>query len=355
LHPVSLHKKPAKRRGDAMKRADFQRVIDEEKKTLECYLCAHNCHIKDGKRGICQVRENREGVLFSLNYGKLVSQNVDPIEKKPLFHFLPGTYSYSIATVGCNFRCSHCQNYDISQYPRLHEGSIIGNSATPEEVVAAARNYGCSSISYTYIEPTIFFEFAYECAQLAHEKGIKNVFVSNGYTSPEATRKIAPVLDGNNIDLKAFTDKFYREVCGAKLAPVLETIRLMKELGVWVEVTTLVIPGWNDSESELQEIARFIKSIDPEMPWHVTRFHPTFKMTDRGATPASTLKRAREIGLSEGLRYVFVGNIPGDGGENTICPSCRRSVVERVGFSIISQHLKDGKCGYCGEPIAGVY
>jgi pyruvate formate lyase activating enzyme len=338
-----------------MKIADFQRVLDGEKKTVECYLCSHRCHIKDGRRGICQVRENREGVLYSLVYGKLISQNVDPIEKKPLFHLLPGSLSYSIATVGCNFRCSHCQNYDISQYPRMHDGAVIGTSVTPEQVATSAQEYGCQSISYTYIEPTIFFEFAYECAQLAHERGIKNVFVSNGYTSPEATKKIAPFLDGNNIDLKAFTDKFYREVCGAKLAPVLETIELMKELGVWVEVTTLVIPGWNDTDSELKKIARFIKGIDPEMPWHVTRFHPTFKMTDRGATPSSTLQRARQIGIAEGLKYVFVGNIPGEDGENTICPQCGEKVVERTGFSIMSQNLANGKCGNCGHSIAGVF
>ena len=338
-----------------MKIADFQRVLDGEKKTVECYLCSHRCHIKDGRRGICQVRENREGVLYSLVYGKLISQNVDPIEKKPLFHLLPGSLSYSIATVGCNFRCSHCQNYDISQYPRMHDGAVIGTSVTPEQVVTSAQEYGCQSISYTYIEPTIFFEFAYECAQLAHERGIKNVFVSNGYTSSEATKKIAPFLDGNNIDLKAFTDKFYREVCGAKLAPVLETIELMKELGVWVEVTTLVIPGWNDTDSELKEIARFIKGIDPEMPWHVTRFHPTFKMTDRGATPSSALQRARQIGIAEGLKYVFVGNIPGEDGENTICPQCGEKVVERMGFSIMSQNLANGKCGNCGHSIAGVF
>ena len=338
-----------------MKKADFQQVINDEKKNVECFLCAHNCHIKKGKRGLCQVRENRDGVLYSLVYGKIISQNIDPIEKKPLFHLLPGSFSYSIATVGCNFRCSHCQNYDISQYPKIHDGAIIGNGATPEEIVTSAQKHGCRSISYTYIEPTIFFEFAYDCAQLAHENRIKNVFVSNGYTSPEATRKIAPFLDGNNIDLKAFTDKFYREVCGAKLGPVLDTISLMKELGVWVEVTTLVIPGWNDSDSELQEIARFIKGVDPEMPWHVTRFHPTFKMTDRGATPSFTLQRAREIGMAEGLKYVFVGNIPGEGGENTICPQCRETVVERMGFSILSQNLKNGGCGNCGEAIAGVF
>ncbi len=338
-----------------MKIAEFQRILDEEKKVVECFLCNHHCHIKVGRRGICQVRKNREGVLYSLVYGKIVSQNVDPIEKKPLFHLLPGSLSYSIATVGCNFRCSHCQNYDLSQHPRLHRGAIAGSNVTPELIVNSALEYGCKSISYTYIEPTIFYEFAYECAQLAHEKGIMNVFVSNGYTSPEATRKLAPYLNGNNIDLKAFTDKFYREVCGAKLAPVLETIRLMKELGVWVEVTTLVIPGWNDSDEELREIAQFIKSIDPEMPWHVTRFHPTFKMTDRNATPVSTLQRARQIGMTEGLKYVFVGNIPGEDGENTICPQCSKTVVERMGFSIVSQNLENGKCGNCSQIIAGVF
>jgi len=338
-----------------MKTADFQKVLDAEKKTVECFLCNHRCHIKEGRRGICQVRENRDGTLYSLVYGKLVSQNVDPIEKKPLFHFLPGTLSYSIATVGCNFRCAHCQNYDISQYPRLHNGAIAGSSVTPGHVVESAIEYGCRSISYTYIEPTIFFEFAYDCARLAHDRGVKNVFVSNGYTSPEATKKIAPFLDGNNIDLKAFTDKFYREVCGAKLAPVLDTILLMKELGVWVEVTTLVIPGWNDSDSELKEIARFIKGVDLEMPWHVTRFHPTYKMTDRNATPVSTLMRARQIGMAEGLKYVFVGNIPGEGGENTICPRCGETVVERFGFSISSHNLKGDKCGNCDQPIAGVF
>jgi pyruvate formate lyase activating enzyme len=338
-----------------MKIADFQKILDEKKKSVECFLCSHRCHIKNGKRGICKVREKKDGVLYSLVYGKIISQNVDPIEQKPLFHLLPGSLSYSIATVGCNFRCSHCQNYDISQYPRMHNGAIAGSNVSPELIVNSAIEYGCKSISYTYIEPTIFFEFAFECAQLAHERGIKNVFVSNGYTSPEATRKFAPYLDGNNIDLKAFTDKFYREVCGAKLAPVLDTIKLMKELGVWVEVTTLVIPGWNDSDKELQEIARFIKSIDPEMPWHVTRFHPTFKMTDRSATPVATLQRARQIGITEGLKYVFVGNIPGEDGENTICPQCSGIVVERMGFSIRSQNQKNGKCGNCGHSIAGVF
>lgn len=338
-----------------MKRADFQEVVDHEKKIVQCFLCAHRCRIKEGQRGRCQVRENRDSVLCSLVYGRLVSSNIDPIEKKPLFHVLPGSRSFSIATVGCNFRCRHCQNYTISQFPHLHGGEIAGSVATAEQVVESAARNGCQSISYTYIEPTVFYEFAYDCATLAHQQGIKNVFVSNGYTSPEATRKIAPVLDANNIDLKSFSDKFYREICGAKLKPVLDTIYLMKALGVWVEVTTLIIPGWNDSDRELRDIAEFIKGVDPNMPWHVSRFHPTFKMTDREMTPVSTLRRARDIGLAVGLNYVYEGNVPGEKGENTRCPGCGKTVVERRGFAIIGNELENGACVFCGQVIAGIY
>ncbi len=335
--------------------AKFQKIIDEEKKLLQCFLCSHRCRIKIGKRGICGVRENREGKLYSLVYGRIVSENVDPIEKKPIFHMLPASLSYSISTVGCNFRCQHCQNYGISQYPHQHKGEITGSHRTPEQVVEAALERRCKSISYTYVEPTIFYEFAYDTAKLAHQKGIKNVFVSNGYTTPEAVSEIAPYLDANNIDLKAFSDKFYREVCGAKLAPVLDTITQMKELGVWVEVTTLVIPGWNDTDKELQSIAEFIKGIDPQIPWHVTAFYPTYKMIDRGATPVSTLRRAREIGKAAGLHYVYVGNVPGEGGENTFCKRCSKEIINRTGFSISSVHMDGNRCGYCKEPVAGIF
>ncbi|MGV1099499.1 AmmeMemoRadiSam system radical SAM enzyme [Thiovibrio sp. JS02] len=339
-----------------MQDARFYRTIDSKTLEVQCHLCNHHCRIPNGKRGICQVRENQGGVLKSLNYGRLVSENIDPIEKKPIFHLLPGTRSYSIATVGCNFRCKHCQNYEISQYPRLSPGPLPGTLRTPAEVVSAARESRCQSISYTYVEPTIFYEFAYDCAKLAKEAGIRNIFVSNGYTGAEATRELAPVLDANNIDLKAFTDKFYREVCKARLQPVLDTIKLMHELGVWVEVTTLVIPGLNDSEAELLDIARFIKSISVDIPWHVTRFWPTYEMTDRPPTPHSTLIRAREIGLAEGLRFVYVGNIPGGEGENTYCPECKTLLIERIGFSI-SQLLvsAEGACPKCGTRIAGVF
>ena len=334
-----------------MKEAMFYEKL--ENGTVRCFLCAHHCLIKDDKRGICHVRKNIDGTLYSLVYGKVVSMNIDPIEKKPLFHFLPGSTSFSIATVGCNFHCEHCQNSEISQYPKEHE-DIPGQSVTPEAIVEAAKSNGCESISYTYTEPTIFFEFAYDCAKLAHGKGIKNVFVSNGYTSPEATRVIAPYLAGNNIDLKG-GDDFYKKICGAKLEPVKDTIRLMKELGVWVEVTTLIIPDYNDSEDDLRNIAEFIKSVDSSIPWHVTQFYPTYKLIDKPRTPVKTLRRAREIGFETGLKYVYEGNIPGEGGENTYCPDCKELLIKRFGFSIIESKIKDGRCSKCGIEIKGVW
>jgi pyruvate formate lyase activating enzyme len=335
-----------------MKEAMFYDRLDEKK--VRCFLCAHHCVIKEGKRGICSVRENRDGTLYSLIYGKLISMNIDPIEKKPLFHFLPGSTSFSIATVGCNFRCEHCQNNEISQYPKEHGGDIMGQPATPEAVVEAAVRNGCESISYTYTEPTIFFEFAYDCAKLAHQKGIRNVFVSNGYTGPEAAKAIAPFLDGNNIDLKG-GDEFYKKICGARLEPVKETIRLMKELGVWVEVTTLVIPDHNDSEKDLRDIAEFISSVDPSMPWHVTQFYPTYRILDKPRTPVKTLRRAREIGFEAGLKYVYEGNVSGEGGENTYCPDCKELLIRRFGFRISENTIKDGKCPKCGHDIKGVW
>ncbi|MFA5353926.1 MAG: AmmeMemoRadiSam system radical SAM enzyme [Thermodesulfovibrionales bacterium] len=319
---------------------------------VRCHLCSHYCIISPGKRGICAVRENRDGTLYSLVYGKVIARHIDPIEKKPLFHFHPGSRSYSISTVGCNFRCHHCQNSEISQYPREYP-DIPGQEMTPEDVVDEALASGCRSIAYTYTEPTIFFEFAYDCARLARERGLKNVFVSNGYTTPEATRLIAPYLDANNIDLKG-DDEFYRKVCGARLQPVLDTIRFMKELGVWVEVTTLIIPHYNDSEKFLQWAVEYIASVDRAIPWHVTQFYPTYKIMDQPRTPVSTLRRARETGLKAGLKYVYEGNVPGEGGENTYCPSCRELLIERFGFSLTRIGMKDSRCGKCGALIDGI-
>lgn len=335
-----------------MKEAMLYEKGDE--KEVRCFLCAHGCVIKDGKRGVCSARENRGGTLYSLVYGRAVSMNIDPIEKKPLFHFLPGSLSFSIATAGCNFHCIHCQNFEISQFLKEYGGSIPGQYVTPEAIVEAVVRNGCESISYTYTEPTIFFEFAYDCAKLAHKRGIKNVFVSNGYTSPEATKVIAPYLDGNNIDLKGNNDH-YKKICGATLEPVKETIKLMKELGVWVEVTTLIIPDHNDSEEDLRNIADFIKSVSPFMPWHVTRFYPTYKLVDKPRTPIRTLRRARDIGFEMGLKYVYEGNVPGEGGENTYCPDCKELLIRRSGFSVVEDKIRDGRCSKCGIEIKGVW
>jgi pyruvate formate lyase activating enzyme len=333
--------------------ARFWESLEDRK--VQCHLCAHECKIDPEKRGLCHVRQNRDGELFSLNYGKIIAEHIDPIEKKPLFHFLPGTRSYSIATVGCNFMCLHCQNYDISQYPRLHGGLIRGEEREPEAIVAYALASHSASISYTYTEPTIFMEYAQDVGKLAREQGLKNVFVSNGFMTEASATALAEFIDGDNVDLKSMRDDFYRKVCKARLQPVLDTIARLKKLGVWLEVTTLVIPGQNDSPEELTEIAQFIKGVGPDIPWHVTAFHPTFKMMDRPATPAATLRRAREIGLKEGLRYVYTGNIPGEGGESTYCYSCQEVLIERLGYSIRRYHLQDGKCPKCRTPIDGVW
>ncbi|MBW1971217.1 MAG: AmmeMemoRadiSam system radical SAM enzyme [Deltaproteobacteria bacterium] len=320
---------------------------------VKCNLCNHRCKIAPKKRGICGVRENIDGTLYTLVYPKAISSNLDPIEKKPIFHLFPGSYSYSIATVGCNFRCKHCQNAEISQMVFDHK-KIIGSDYPPENVVRDALDTNSKSIAYTYTEPTIFFEYAYDTSVIAHEKGIKNVFVTNGYMTKEAIDAISPYLDAANVDLKAFTEKFYKDICAAKLEPVLESIRYMKKKGIWVEVTTLIIPGLNDSEEELKQIADFIFSVGEEVPWHVSAFYPTYRLTDRSRTPASTLKKAREIGIQRGLRYVYTGNIPGDEGENTYCYNCKKLLIKRFGFQITKKDIKDGKCIYCGAQIDGI-
>jgi len=335
-----------------MKQAMFQEAREGEK--VQCSLCSHRCLVLPGKRGICAVRENRDGILYTLIYDKVIAHHVDPIEKKPLFHFLPGSQSFSIATPGCNFHCLHCQNADISQLPRDRDGMIAGEAISPRQIVDAALAAGCASIPYTYTEPTIFFELAFDTARIAADSGLKNVFVSNGYITPEALREIKPYLHAANIDLKGYSDDFYKKVCGARLQPVLDSIRLYRELGIWIEITTLVIPGHNDSDDELKGIAQFIRSVGEDIPWHVSRFHPTYKLTDRTVTPVETLKRARRIGFDAGLRYVYEGNIPGEG-EDTVCWSCRKTLVKRIGFSVRQSLIKDGMCGYCGVPIAGVW
>ncbi len=331
-----------------MKEARWYQKLSNSR--VRCDLCNHRCVIEDGKLGICAVRENRSGTLYSLVYGKLIASHVDPIEKKPLFHFLPGTTSFSIATVGCNFRCAHCQNADIAQMPADHN-RIMGQDTPPESIVNAAERNRCESISYTYTEPTIFMEYAYDIAILAKEKGLKNVFVSNGYMTEEALNDVAPYLDAANVDLKGFTEEHYQKVCGARLKPVLDTLKLMKELGIWVEITTLVIPTVNDSEKDLRGIAEFILGLGVETPWHVSRFHPTYRMLDLPPTPVSSVVKARQIGLEVGLRYVYTGNAPGDDGENTYCYNCKRVLIPRYGYQLGKANIKDSNCEYCGAKI----
>jgi pyruvate formate lyase activating enzyme len=326
----------------------------EDDNAVRCHLCAQHCYIADGRLGVCKVRQNVGGTLYTLVYGRAVSANVDPVEKKPLFHFYPGTAAYSIATAGCNFRCEWCQNWQISQMPRERD-RIAGKWLPPEAVVAGAKRSHSRSIAYTYTEPTIFFEYAYDTARLAHEAGIANVYVTNGYMTGEMLETFDPYLDGANVDLKAFRDETYKRHVGARLQPILDSLKTMKRLGVWVEVTTLVIPDLNDDPSELRDAAKFVaQELGVDTPWHISRFFPAYQMTDRPHTPVETLRRAREIGLEEGLRYVYVGNVPGEGHEDTICPGCGRTLIRRHGFGVLSNAVRGGCCPDCGTAIAGV-
>jgi pyruvate formate lyase activating enzyme len=326
-----------------------------ENNDVKCRLCNHHCIIKSGNRGICGVRENQSGTLKTLVYGRLIARHVDPIEKKPLFHFLPGSSSYSIASVGCNFKCDFCQNADISQMPSDRIGLILGDPSTPDEVVKAAVKAKCKSISYTYTEPTIYFEFAYNTAKHAHENGLKNVFVTNGYMTREALDVIHPYLDAANVDLKAFTDTFYKKICRARLQPVKANLMYMKSLGIFLEITTLLIPGLNDGKEELKQIADFlVRSLGPETPWHVSRFHPTYRLQDREPTPVESILLARSIGIAAGLKYVYTGNAPGIDGEKTFCPRCGKMLIDRWGFYIRHNHVRNSRCPDCGEKIEGV-
>lgn len=320
----------------------------------QCRLCGHQCIINQGKRGLCGVRENRGSVLHTLVYGKIIAENIDPIEKKPLFHIYPGSRSFSIATMGCNFRCDFCQNHNISQVPR-ESGDIAGRMTTPTDVVEGAIRSGSKTIAYTYTEPTVYFEFAFDTARLAHERGLKNCFVTNGYMTVETIELIAPYLDAANVDLKSYREEFYRDYCGAHLEPVLNSLKKMKQLGIWVEVTTLVIPDLNDDIEELEDIAKFVCSLGAETPWHVSRFHPQYKMTSKPPTDAGILLRALQIGREAGLKYVYVGNIPGSEGENTYCYNCGKLLIGRYGFYIRSMTLEGNACPNCGTVLEGIF
>ena len=315
---------------------------------VHCFLCAQECRIRPGRTGVCGVRENRDGTLYTLVYGEAVAANVDPIEKKPLFHFLPGTQAFSIATVGCNLRCKFCQNADISQATKRE--TIHGQPLSPEQVVRMARDYRCASIAYTYTEPTIFMEYALDTARLAVGAGLANVFVTNGFMTPQSRAAILPYLHAANVDLKSFNDRYYRQICGARLEPVLDTIRELHAAGVETEVTTLVVPGGNDSPEELQAVAGFLVSVSPDIPWHISRFFPSYEMVDRPPTPLETLRRAVEIGHQAGLRYIYVGNAPEEGAEDTLCPECGYAVIRRTMYRT-SVEESAVRCPACGVAV----
>ncbi len=334
-----------------MKEALLYEQLDDTQ--VQCHLCAHHCRIAAGKTGICQVRINKGGRLYTRSYGRTIAEHVDPVEKKPLYHFYPGTRAYSMATPGCNFRCQWCQNWEISQNPTERHFSLA-RERTPAEIAQAADRNDCRSIAYTYTEPTIFFEYALDTAKAAQEGGLANLYITNGYMTEEMLEMIHPYLDAANVDLKAFRDETYRQYVGARLQPVLDALRKMHELGIWLEVTTLVIPGVNDDPAELRDAAQFIvEELGPETPWHLSRFHPTYKMTDVPPTPPVTLNKAQDIGYEEGLHYVYLGNLFGE--TNTRCHECEELLIRRTGFRVVSNRVTaEGHCPNCGTPIAGV-
>lgn len=320
---------------------------------VQCRLCSHVCVVDPGERGRCGVRVNQDGKLYTLVYDRAAALNIDPIEKKPLYHFLPGTRSLSFGTMGCNLGCSFCQNYTLSQPPRQGK-PVQGHPVTPELLVQTALDAGCRSISYTYSEPTVFFELMQDTAKLAKKKGLANVMVSNGFMSPQCLDELAPLIDAANVDLKAFTPGFYEKVCQARLEPVKANLVRIRELGWWLEVTTLVIPGLNDSDQELAAMAAFIaEKLGKSTPWHLSRFHPTYELQDRPSTPASTLEKAWTAGKQAGLEYVYLGNVPGDPHNATLCPGCGKQVLTRSGFSVTGEAAGQGTCPSCGAAIAG--
>lgn len=333
-----------------MKEASYYKILEEG--IVECELCPHNCKIAQNRYGVCGVRVNRDSKLYTLNYAKPVAMNIDPIEKKPLFHFLPSSKAFSIGTVGCNLGCKHCQNWEIST---ARPESIDTQEVVPEKVIELAKKSGANTIAYTYNEPTIFFEYGIECSKIARENKLKNIIVSNGFINPDPLKEWCKLLDGANIDLKSFNQGFYKEVCAARLEPVLESLKILKSKKVWLEITNLIIPGLNDSFEEIRFMCEWIKgNLGREVPLHLSRFHPDYKMQSVPATPIDTLEKAKQI-AEEYLDYVYIGNILSEKHENTYCPNCNHLLIQRSNFQIIENNIKEKRCIKCNYSIPGIW
>lgn len=320
---------------------------------VNCNLCPTNCVIKPDNFGDCGARKNIDGTLYSLVYAKLASVSIDPIEKKPLYHFLPGSHSLSIGTLGCNLHCLHCQNYDISQ---SKADQFIGKEVEPKELIETAIKNSCKSISYTYNEPTIFYEYVIETAKLARKKGIKNIMVTNGYINKEPLQELYPLIDAANIDLKSIDEDFYKKVCSVRLNPILESIKEIKKIGTWIELTNLIIPGYNDSKQQIEKLVKWVKeNVGTRVPLHFSAFYPTYKLLDAERTPPETLLKAKEIAKKQGLKYIYLGNTSLPDAGTTYCPKCSKPLIERGWFEVKTNLVKNNKCPYCKEKIDGVF
>ncbi len=320
---------------------------------VRCNLCPRECELSHLERGDCRVRINYQGKLISLVYGKPCAVHIDPIEKKPLFHFLPATRVFSLATAGCNLHCKFCQNWEISQ---INPEDTSNLTLDPDKVVRIARNKGCQSIAYTYSEPIIFYEYTYDTSVLAHQAGLRNVLVTAGFINEKPLRRLCKVADAANVDLKSLSDEYYQRICSGRLKPVLDSLKIMQEEGVFIEITNLIIPTLNDDPDLMRRMCDWIlNQLGPEAPLHFSRFHPQYKLRNLPPTPAEVLLRARDQAMAQGLYYVYTGNIPGSGGENTICPNCKNVVIERIGYHVPGIHIKNGTCAFCGEKIHGVW
>ncbi|MFH2107865.1 MAG: AmmeMemoRadiSam system radical SAM enzyme [Chrysiogenia bacterium] len=325
----------------------------KENQQVVCHMCAHECRIMNGKSGLCHVRKNIDGDLVSLNSDRVIATNMDPIEKKPLYHFLPGSRSFSIAAMGCNFSCRFCQNHSISMVQT--ENDIHGDMVTPEQLLAIALRNQAQSISYTYTEPTVFFELMFETAKLAHNAGIKNVLVSNGYMSRQALSLLRPYVHAANIDLKSFNDDFYIKYCSARLEPVLETITAMKAMGIWMEVTTLLIPGLNDDRKEILRLLSFLRELDANIPWHVSRFFPQHQLLTLPATSIDSIYEVLQLGVDQGLKFLYGGNIADSYWDDTRCPQCRETLIKRSGYQVENFGMEAGNCRFCRTEIPGIW